>query len=279
MYTSIFTLALLSTSVFAVQEKRQATNGEQFTNAAGQLISAYLPASVEAGLASVISDAAAKASITGDAVAVIKSALLENDVPGWFTSAIPSAWSSQFAALESGIDALRGTVGATDLVPFVVAVTKTDSAGSTIVSSITTNVPASITGIWSTVTTAVVDGVTSIYSTAFDGGSSIAAGVIGGASSVAGDVSSGGSSVASEISSGGSSVASQISSGGSSVFSEATSGASSVLSEATSGASSILNAASTALAGASSTTAAGGAAMVTACAGGVIGIMGLMIAL
>ena len=145
MYTSIFTLALLSTSAFAAPEKRQATNGQQFTNAAGQLISAYLPTSVKGNLASIISDAAAKASVTGDAVSLISSALLANDIPGWFTSAIPSAWSSQFAALESGIDALRGTVGATDLVDFVVPVTRTDSAGSTFTTDITTTVPASLT--------------------------------------------------------------------------------------------------------------------------------------
>jgi len=146
MYASLFTVALLSTSAFAgPAEKRQATNGQQFTDAAGQLIDAYVPTAVLPGFASIISEAASKASVTGDVVAIIKSALLENDVPAWFTSAIPSAWSSQFAALESGIDALRGTVGATDLVPFVVAVTTTDSAGNTITTDVTTTVPASLT--------------------------------------------------------------------------------------------------------------------------------------
>lgn len=143
MYTSIVTFALLSTALAAPQqEKRQATNGEQFTAGANALISQYLPASVLPELISKVSDAAAAASVTGDIGVLINSALLDQGLPDWFKTAVPEAWSSNIQALESGIDAIRGTVG---LEPFVVAVPTTDASGATITNQVTTYVPASLT--------------------------------------------------------------------------------------------------------------------------------------
>lgn len=140
MLSSIFTLALLSTA-YAAPEKRQATNAAQFASAANQLISAYIPASALPAFESAISEGAAAASVTGDAKALIQSAFLNNDLPDWFTSAIPQEFSAQVEALESGVDALRGTVGAVGIVPVVLATTTVDAQGSTIVGSITTNLP------------------------------------------------------------------------------------------------------------------------------------------
>jgi hypothetical protein len=144
MYTSVLTLALLSSSVLAAPpvEKRQATNGEQFTNAANQLVSAYIPTSIYPQLISVASEAAAAASITGDVASLVNSAFLDKGLPDWLKTAIPSGWSSQIQALESGVDALRGTVG---LVPFVVAVTTTDNNGATVTNDVTTFVAPTAT--------------------------------------------------------------------------------------------------------------------------------------
>lgn len=143
MYKSITTLALLSTALAVPHiEERQATDGDSFTAAANQLISAYLPASILPGLSSRISSAAAAASVTGDVGQLIHSAFLDQGLPDWFKSAVPSAWSSNIAALESGIDSLRGTVG---LVPFVVAVPTVDAQGSTITNQVTTFVPPTAT--------------------------------------------------------------------------------------------------------------------------------------
>lgn len=133
----------MSTGVFAI-EKRQATNGEQFTAAANQLISAYIPSSALPALQSAISSAANAAKVTGDPSSIINSALLATELPEWFMSAVPSAYSSQLAALESNIDALRGTVGL-PVVPIVIATTTTDSDGKTVVSTYTTSGPASTT--------------------------------------------------------------------------------------------------------------------------------------
>lgn len=136
MYTSIATLALLSSALAApaVQE-RQATDGGSFTAAADQLISAYLPSTVLDGLIAGASSAAAAASVTGDINALIYSAFRDQGLPDWFRGAIPTAYSSNIAALESGIDALRGTVG---LVPYVVAVPTVDGNGATVTNQVTT---------------------------------------------------------------------------------------------------------------------------------------------
>lgn len=143
MYKSIATFALLSSVLAApVIEERQATDGESFTAAANNLISAYLPQSVLPELIGKASEAAAAASVTGDINQLINSALLDHGLPEWFRTAVPEAWQSNIAALESGIDALRGTVG---LVPYVVAVPTVDGNGATITNQVTTFVPPTAT--------------------------------------------------------------------------------------------------------------------------------------
>jgi hypothetical protein len=137
MLSSVITVALLSLTALATeQEKRQATDAAQFTSAADELISEYLPSTALTALESVFSSAASAASVTGDGKSLIYEALLASSVPGWFASAVPSAWSTQIAALESNINALRPSAssGAT---PVVIAVTTTDSKGSTFTTSVT----------------------------------------------------------------------------------------------------------------------------------------------
>ena len=139
LFSSIFTVALLSATTLAVNDKRQPTDAAQFTSAADQLISKYIPSTALPVFESAVSSAASAATVTGDAKSLIYSALVATSIPGWFASAVPSAWSSQIAALESGIDALRGTTTAeTSVVPVIIVITTTDSAGSTITSSETT---------------------------------------------------------------------------------------------------------------------------------------------
>lgn len=136
MLSSIFTVALLSlTALAAEQGKRQATNAAQFTAAADQLISEYIPSTAPLlSLESAISSAASAASVTGDALSLIYDGLLATSMPGWFSSAIPSGMATQIAALESNINALRvPTSGSVT----VVIITTTDSAGSTITTSST----------------------------------------------------------------------------------------------------------------------------------------------
>lgn len=88
--------------------------------------------------------AASSASVTfTDAKSLIFSALLATPVPGWFNSAVPAAYSTQIAALESDLQVLRGTVtgdaaAAATAAAVVIVATTTDSAGSTVIVSYTT---------------------------------------------------------------------------------------------------------------------------------------------
>jgi hypothetical protein len=139
MLFSIFTVALLGFTALAVeQEKRQATDAAQFTAAADQLISQYIPASAITALESAVSSAASAASVSGNALALIYDELLATSMDGWFSSAIPSAMSTQIAALESGINALRAKPTAGGVT--VVVITTTNSAGSTFTTSSTGSV-------------------------------------------------------------------------------------------------------------------------------------------
>jgi hypothetical protein len=140
MLSSILTVALLSTAAFAVpQEKRQATDAAQFTSAANELVSKYIPSGILPALESSVSSAASVAKVTGDPKSLIYDALLASSIPSWFASAVPTDYSSQIAALEGDISALRGPASTSGggLVPVVVPVTTTDSAGSTYSTSVT----------------------------------------------------------------------------------------------------------------------------------------------
>lgn len=91
MFAQLFAMALLSLTASANMEfKRQATDAAQFTSAANQLISQYIPATALPALESAVSSAASAASVTGEPLSLIYEALLANGVPGWFSSAIPS---------------------------------------------------------------------------------------------------------------------------------------------------------------------------------------------
>lgn len=151
MLSSILTVALLTTTVLAApQEKRQATDAAQFTSAASELVSVYIPSAALPELESSVSSAASAAKVTGDAQSLIYDALLASSIPGWFASAVPAAYTSQIAALEADISALRGPAstsggGGGGLVPVVVPITTTNSAGSTYTTSATSSVSATTT--------------------------------------------------------------------------------------------------------------------------------------
>jgi len=284
MFSPILAVALLSAITFAsANDKRQATDDASFTAAAEALIDAYIPSSLLPDIESRVSSAASVAGVAGSPMSLLYNGFLAMSVPGWFESAIPSEWATQFAALESGVNALRPTPLAGPTIPIVVAVTTTDSAGSTITTSFTstpvetgstTGTTVNAGGVYTSLTTQVIDGVTSVFETAFSGATSVAteaSGVVSDASSGLSEGISGASSVATE--------ASGVVSDASSAASQGVSGASSVATEA----SGVLSAASSVLNGASSSTSAGaGNAMATAVSGaaaGVFGMVGLMIAM
>ncbi|KAF8858112.1 hypothetical protein BDZ45DRAFT_407025 [Acephala macrosclerotiorum] len=257
MLAHIFATALLSLTVSAlVEEKRQATGAAQFTSAADQLISEYIPSTALPALKSAISSAASAASVTGEPLSLIYDALLAVSAPGWFSSAV-SPWSTQIAALESNINALRATSSTSPGGPIISAgsvVTTTNSAGSTITSTLS---PSS-TG--PTGTTVVTDTSTS--------------GVI---TTKTGTLSGTGTGAADSVVS---SLTTKVISGVTSIFSTAVSTLSSATSKASSGASSVAGVASTAVVGTSSSSAGGTVpTAVSGAAMGVVGILGLMVAL
>lgn len=73
-----------------MQAKRQAPNPTQFTSAADQLISQYIPSTALPTLESAVSSAANVAQVTGEPLSLIYDALLANSIPGWFSFAVPS---------------------------------------------------------------------------------------------------------------------------------------------------------------------------------------------
>jgi hypothetical protein len=129
----------------------RAENGAEFSSAASQLISEYIPQSAFAVLEPSIAYAASSASVSYSNVEVlIYSAFLATSIPAWFNSAIPSAYSTQLFQLEKDISSLRAAAtqaaGATTPVVVVVPVTTTNSAGSTFTTSVSsTSFPATTT--------------------------------------------------------------------------------------------------------------------------------------
>src|SRR5450432_3100256 len=115
----------------------RADGGTQFSVAASQLISQYVPQSAYAVLAPSVQVAASSASVSySDVQSLFYSALLATSVPGWFNSAIPSAYSQQFQSLEGDISSLRAAITSAQAtavvtIPAYVPVTTTNSAGST----------------------------------------------------------------------------------------------------------------------------------------------------
>lgn len=79
-----------------------------------------------------------------DPQSLIYSALLASSVPDWFESAVPAEYKTQVGALEGVINTLKGSVTAapgsgSTLLPVIIPVTTTDSAGSIIVESVTSS--------------------------------------------------------------------------------------------------------------------------------------------
>jgi len=109
----VLAAAVLGSAVFAHpgQEKRQihqATNPAQFSSAAEQLISLYIPQSVAVPLGVAIQSAASTAGVTGDINSIVQSALTAATPPA-FLSAVPTQYKPNIVSLESAISALRGT--------------------------------------------------------------------------------------------------------------------------------------------------------------------------
>ncbi|EFQ28725.1 uncharacterized protein GLRG_03869 [Colletotrichum graminicola M1.001] len=153
MKSAIFSLAL-ATKLAAANpiEARQAPDAPAFTQAADALISAYIPEGQWSSLTSAFGSAASAAGVTGDVKSYVFSVLKATSTPDWFLAAIPTAYVSQYAALESAIESLRPTAAAATPVPTVIAVTTTDSEGNTI----TTSLSATITPVPTTITTDLV---------------------------------------------------------------------------------------------------------------------------
>ncbi|MCJ1373232.1 hypothetical protein MMC20_004460 [Loxospora ochrophaea] len=151
-------LALVSSLAFAKQgvERRQAsTDAADFSSAASQLISQYIPQSILPNIGIAIQSAASAASITGDINSIVQSVFTAKTPPA-FVTALPSSYQSDILKVESAISSLRGTTptilptNVTDLAPTatvngsaslpnvtLITVNMTDSAGSTFASTIT----------------------------------------------------------------------------------------------------------------------------------------------
>ncbi|XTI88491.1 hypothetical protein V2W45_1468846 [Cenococcum geophilum] len=191
MRLQAFTVALLSSSALAAgpNQRRQATNAQEFSSAASQLISLYVPASVQSAIAS----AASQASVTGDPQAIVNSALIATVTPSWFT-AIPTEYQPNINSLESAISDLRGAA-ATGIAGAPRVATATDSAGSTYVTTIPGSM--SITG---SVTAPLSSVISSVESSASATASSALASASSASSSAESSASAAVSSAASSVS-------------------------------------------------------------------------------
>ncbi|KAK2027021.1 hypothetical protein LX32DRAFT_458872 [Colletotrichum zoysiae] len=153
MKSAIFSLALAAKLAAANPiEARQASDAPAFTQAADALISAYIPEGQWSSLTSAFGSAASAAGVTGDVKSYVFSVLKATSTPSWFLAAIPTAYVSQYVALESAIESLRPIAAAGTPVPTVIAITTTDSEGKTI----TTSLSATITPVPTTITTDLV---------------------------------------------------------------------------------------------------------------------------
>ena len=122
-------VVLLSASLVTAEEKRQVTDKAQFTSAAEQLVSQYIPSSALKVLEASVSSAASSKHIAGEPISLIYDALLAISLPAWFTAAVPSAYSTQLAALEGEISSLRaGTSSVSG--PAIIVVTSTGASGT-----------------------------------------------------------------------------------------------------------------------------------------------------
>jgi hypothetical protein len=134
---SLAIMALVSISSANPEQKRAAAPNESaFSSAANALISTYFPTAVLAAITPAVASAASAASVTGNPESLLFSALDASPRPSWLVNAIPSGYSSQVAALESAIDALRPRP------VLVITTTGTNSAGQTVTSTISSTIPS-----------------------------------------------------------------------------------------------------------------------------------------
>ncbi|KAI9847538.1 MAG: hypothetical protein M1838_000837 [Thelocarpon superellum] len=177
MWSKLLPLALLSSSVLAAPqlEKRepapQATNAAEFSSAVSQLVSLYLPTDIATAFAVVAQSAAAAEGTTADAKSLLLSGLAATSLPTYLT-AVPSQYQPNLASLESAISALRGV--ASTGIPGA-PVLGTNSAGSVITTgtldALTTVVGGTtIVGVTGTGTNSVGSTITGITGTISTGG-------------------------------------------------------------------------------------------------------------
>jgi hypothetical protein len=159
------------TTWYAPAELGLSTNAAEFSSAANQLVSLYIPASVAVPLGVAVQSAASAQGITGDINSIVQSALTATSAPSFLT-AIPSQYQSNIVSLESAISALRGAAN-TGIAGASRVVTSTNSAGSEVV---TTQPPSAVVvgGVVVTTTNSAGKTITSTVS----GGSSARGSVI-----------------------------------------------------------------------------------------------------
>ncbi|KAI9884634.1 MAG: U4/U6-U5 snRNP complex subunit prp31 [Watsoniomyces obsoletus] len=147
MLSQYLVLALLGGMALAVpqKEKRQATNPAEFSSAANQLVSIYVPISIAVPLGAAVQSAASANGVSGDANAIFQEAIAASTLPAFF-SAVPSQYQPNLVSLNSAINALRGV--ASTGIPGA-PVIATDPAGSVIttgtLNAVTTTNPAGTT--------------------------------------------------------------------------------------------------------------------------------------
>ncbi|KAI9850406.1 MAG: hypothetical protein M1830_007027 [Pleopsidium flavum] len=131
MQSLILSAALLGSTVLAQGDP--ASISAQFSSAANQIISLYIPQSLAVPFGVAIQSAASAASVTGDINSIVESALTA-ETPPPFLTAIPTVYQSNLMSLESAISALRGAAN-TGISGAARVTTATDSAGSTFTST------------------------------------------------------------------------------------------------------------------------------------------------
>ncbi|KAF2804818.1 uncharacterized protein BDZ99DRAFT_480839 [Mytilinidion resinicola] len=186
-------LALTLTTPSTALQPRQAITAPaaEFSSAAAQLISLYLPASVQSAIAS----AASAASVTGDPASVVEAAFTASATPAWF-AALPTQYASNVDALESAISQLRGQ--ASTGVPGAPRVVVTTVKGGETITTITGGATSasSATGAVKSAESAASSALSSGLSSA----SSVASSALSSASLVAASASASLSSVLSSLS-------------------------------------------------------------------------------
>ncbi|CAK7564058.1 MAG: hypothetical protein SEPTF4163_001941 [Sporothrix epigloea] len=131
------------------------TNELMLQDDAASLISIYVPSAVYSQLTASVASAASAASVTGDPASLFLSAVLATPPPAWFSSAVPTYFSSNIVALESALSTLRdagflttatNTAATTSSTSETLVVTQTtNSHGSTVTTSYTSTLHSSST--------------------------------------------------------------------------------------------------------------------------------------